>query len=75
MSCTQAFDALAGCYSVGGQVKHYYRYGHMNDCVKEFTKFRFCVMNSDPVKVQRWYKEELEEKRSRGSSEDVWSAR
>ncbi|CDR40379.1 CYFA0S05e00100g1_1 [Cyberlindnera fabianii] len=75
MSCTEAFDQLTSCYSVGGQVKHYYRYGHMNDCVKQLERFQFCLFNSDPVKIQQWYKKELDEKRARGSSEDIWELR
>jgi len=75
MSCTEAFDQLTGCYSLGGQVRHYYRYGEMNDCVKQFEKFKFCLMTSDPVKIQQYYKETLDAKKAKGSSEDIWELR
>ncbi|ODQ58933.1 hypothetical protein WICANDRAFT_32355, partial [Wickerhamomyces anomalus NRRL Y-366-8] len=75
MSCTEAFDQLVACYSLGGQIRHYYRYGEMNDCVSQFSKFKFCLTNSDPVKIQQFYKETLDKKKDTGSSEDVWELR
>lgn len=75
MSCTEAFDQLTACYSVGGQLRNYYRFGQLNDCVTEFDKFKFCLFNKDPVKVQQYYKSVLDQKKSMGSSEDVWQLR
>jgi hypothetical protein len=72
MSCTEAFDQLAQCYSVGGQIKNYYRFGEINDCVREFDKFKFCIFNKDPVKIQKYHQKILEEKKNMGSSEDIW---
>ncbi|CCE62149.1 hypothetical protein TPHA_0B04800 [Tetrapisispora phaffii CBS 4417] len=77
MSCREAFDQLTSCYSVGGQFRNYYRYGEYNPCSKQLAKFKFCIMNSkDPVKVQEWYKEQIEyNKEYRGSSDDIWEER
>lgn len=75
MSCTEAFDQLTSCYSLGGQLRNYYRYGQMNDCVKEFSKFKFCLFNSDPETIRQFHKDSLQELRSKGSSEDVWELR
>lgn len=77
MSCTDAFDQLTGCFSIGGQFRHYYRYGNMNECMKEFEKFKFCVLHSkDPVKVQEWYKDQWQKNQERkGTSDDIWKER
>ncbi|AMD19505.1 HCL646Wp [Eremothecium sinecaudum] len=77
MSCTEAFDRLTECYSIGGLVRHYYRFGEYNKCAKHMDKLMFCIWNStDPVKVQKWYRDEWEvNKLTRGSSEDVWKVR
>ncbi|AAS54079.1 AFR707Cp [Eremothecium gossypii ATCC 10895] len=77
ISCTEAFDRLTDCYSIGGLVRHYYRHGEFNGCSKEIERFKFCILHgSDPVRVQQWYREEWEmNKSTKGTSEDVWSLR
>lgn len=75
MSCVEAFDQLTGCYSLGGQVRHYYRYGRMNDCLRQYDKFKFCIFNSDPKAIQDYYRKVAEANKQRGSSEDVWEPR
>lgn len=77
MSCTDAFDQLTGCFSLGGQFRNYYRHGHMNECLKEFEKFKFCVIHyKDPVKVQEWHKEQWQKNQERkGTSDDIWKER
>ncbi|SCW03026.1 LAFE_0G01310g1_1 [Lachancea fermentati] len=77
MSCTEAFDQLTACYSVGGQFRNYYRYGEFNPCVKQLAKFKFCIVNgTDPIKVQEWYRDQAEYNRiHRGSSDDIWEER
>lgn len=75
MNCTEAFDQLVACYSLGGQIRNYYRYGEMSDCVQKFDKLKFCLFNSDPIKIQEWYAKNFDEKGNRGSSEDVWELR
>ncbi|KAH3899569.1 related to Early meiotic induction protein 1 [Saccharomycodes ludwigii] len=77
MSCTECFDQLTECFSIGGQFRNYYRYGKFDLCEKQGDKLKFCLANStDPVKVQEWYKKELEyNKKYRGTSDDVWEER
>lgn len=77
MSCMDAFDQLTACFSLGGQFRHYYRYGSFNECLKDFDKFKFCLMYSkDPVKVQEWYRDQWKQNReSRGTSDDIWKER
>lgn len=77
MSCTEAFDQLTACYSLGGQFRHYYRYGEYNMCSKQLDKFKFCIINgSDPIKVQEWYHKQLQHNKVyMGISDDIWKER
>ncbi|ODQ81906.1 hypothetical protein BABINDRAFT_160136 [Babjeviella inositovora NRRL Y-12698] len=81
MSCTQAFDLLVGCFSLGGQIKSYYRYGTLANCEDQLTKFKFCISNSTKSGAEKeqgisqWYKESWAQKKASGSSEDVWDAK
>ncbi|AET37305.1 Emi1p Ecym_1047 [Eremothecium cymbalariae DBVPG len=77
MSCMEAFDQLTECYSIGGLVRHYYRFGELNSCAKEMEKLKFCLMyGSDPIKVQKWYRDEVEtNRRTKGTSDDIWKVR
>lgn len=77
MSCREAFDQLTTCLSIGGQFRNYYRYGEFSACEKQVNKFKFCILNAkDPVKVQEWYHNQVEEnKLRRGSSDIVWKER
>lgn len=45
ISILTAFDELLSCFSVGGQVKHYYRYGSYTACEREREKFWFAMRN------------------------------
>ncbi|SCU95598.1 LAFA_0G01178g1_1 [Lachancea sp. 'fantastica'] len=77
MSCTEAFDQLSACYSVGGQFRNYYRFGDFNACTKQLEKFKFCILHgTDPVEIQRWYQKQAEQNAENcGSSEDIWQER
>ncbi|CAH2351930.1 hypothetical protein CLIB1423_05S01596 [[Candida] railenensis] len=45
LSITTAFDEVLQCFSLGGQVKHYYRYGSYSLCQSQREKFWFSVTN------------------------------
>ncbi|EDO19129.1 hypothetical protein Kpol_2000p97 [Vanderwaltozyma polyspora DSM 70294] len=77
MSCKEAFDQMTICLSLGGQFRNYYRYGKFNQCEVQLEKFKFCLFNGkDPVKVQEWYRKQMEyNKEHRGSSDDIWEER
>jgi hypothetical protein len=82
MSCVQAFDELVDCYSIGGQVRHVYRYGHMNNCLDKRNKVKFCLVtklagaDEQKKRIATYYMEKLaKQKLERGSSEDVWKPR
>lgn len=82
MSCSQAFDLLLKCYSIGGQIRHYYRYGDLSHCKDQRKRLKFCLFNKlKPEEdrkrnVAQFYKERLAEKMSDGyTSEAVWESR
>uniref|UniRef100_A0A060TD38 ARAD1B21208p n=1 Tax=Blastobotrys adeninivorans TaxID=409370 RepID=A0A060TD38_BLAAD len=82
MSCSQAFDELYQCYSIGGQMRNMWRHGEMNACRQQREKFKFCwavKLQSKPEQEKRiaqYYKRRLaERKAAKGSSENVWSRR
>lgn len=77
MSCMEAFDRLTTCYSLGGQFRSYYRYGKLNPCDRQLARFKFCIFHGrNPVRVQEWYKEEMElNKKLKGSSDVIWTER
>ncbi|KAK9369652.1 hypothetical protein V1509DRAFT_618716 [Lipomyces kononenkoae] len=81
MSCTQQFDELVKCYSIGGQVRHVYRYGSIRDCNDRWAMFRFCIgtrLDSDEdkrKKIYEFYKQKVADDLKDGSSEDVWKVR
>lgn len=82
MKCTQAFDELVECYSLGGQLRNIYRYGEMSNCQEQRKKAKFCIfnkLNSEEVqqeRVAKFYMEKLaRQKLEKGSSEDIWSVR
>lgn len=45
MSIITAFDEVLQCFGVGGQVRHYYRYGTYNLCEDARKKLWFAVRN------------------------------
>ena len=45
MSITTAFDELLLCFLLGGQLKHYYRYGTYSLCQPQREKFWFALAN------------------------------
>lgn len=77
MNCREAFDQLTICYSIEGKFRNYYRYGQFNPCQKQLTKLNFCLLHgTDPIKVQEWYKAELERnKELKGSSDTLQKER
>lgn len=83
MSCSQAFDQLVACYSIGGQVRHVYRHGGISYCDGRWAKLRFCLQmkavwdeEEKAKRVSRFYMQKLAEKKKQvGSSEDVWAVR
>jgi len=77
MSCVECMDQLIDCFSFGGQLRNYYRYSKFDICENQTNKLKFCLTSGkDPVKIQEFYKEQLEfNKKYRGSSEDIWEER
>ena len=45
MSITTAFDEILLCFLLGGQLKHYYRYGTYSLCQPQREKFWFALAN------------------------------
>ncbi|CUM62698.1 uncharacterized protein PRCAT00000254001 [Priceomyces carsonii] len=45
LSVFSALDELIGCFSLGGQLKSYYRYGSYDNCARQREKFWFAVKN------------------------------
>lgn len=83
MACAQAFDEMVACYSIGGQVRHIYRYGGISYCNDRWSKMKFCLKlkavwdeNERAKRVAKYYMEQLaKQKKEKGSSEDIWSVR
>lgn len=82
MRCSQVFDQLLKCYSIGGQIRHYYRHGELSYCMENRDKLLFCLktkLNTEEVrkeKISKWYKEKLAEQMAqRQTSEQVWASR
>lgn len=82
MRCSQVFDQLLKCYSIGGQIRHYYRHGELSYCMDKRSKLMFCLktkLNTEEVrkeKISKWYKEKLAEQMAqRRTSEQVWASR
>ncbi|KAK9317954.1 hypothetical protein V1524DRAFT_389990 [Lipomyces starkeyi] len=81
MSCTQQFDELVKCYSIGGQVRNVYRYGSIRDCNDRWSMFKFCIgtrldtEEGKRKKIYEFYRQKAAEDLKNGSSEDVWKAR
>lgn len=82
MNCSQVFDQLLKCYSIGGQMRYYYRYGEMSYCQDKQKKLKFCLktkMLSEEDKKQnisKWYMQQLaEQKLKKQTSEQIWNAR
>lgn len=83
MSCSQAFDELVACYSIGGQFRHVYRYGGISYCNDRWAKAKFCLKmkavwdeNERAKRVAKYHMEKLaKQKKEGGSSEDIWSVR
>lgn len=47
MLVSTAFDELFQCFSIGGQVKNYYRYGELSYCKPQREKLWFAIKNGD----------------------------
>lgn len=83
MSCSDAFNELVACYSIGGQLRHIYRYGGISYCKDPWAKMKFCLKTKayrdDEERrkvVAKYFMEKLaKQKKEGGSSEDVWSVR
>lgn len=45
ISVVSALDDLILCFAIGGQVKHYYRYGSYTTCERQRSKFWFALKN------------------------------
>ena len=45
LALSTAFDELFQCFSLGGQVKNYYRYGSFSYCKQQREKLWFAVLN------------------------------
>lgn len=82
MDCSQAFDQLLKCYSLGGQMRSYYRYGEMNYCYDKRDKLKFCLKtklmseNDQKEKIREWHMRHLAEQQAKKqTSEFVWNSR
>lgn len=82
MNCSQVFDQLLKCYSIGGQMRNYYRYGEMSYCTDKRNKLKFCLKTkfyqeeNRKEAISRWYMERLAHQLKEGkSSEEIWSSR
>ncbi|ODQ66901.1 hypothetical protein NADFUDRAFT_14390, partial [Nadsonia fulvescens var. elongata DSM 6958] len=82
MSCYRAFEELIGCYSIGGQFRHAWRYGGLGLCEDKQDRWTFCIKQSfsseaeKARQVQNWYKQKLaRDMATKGSSESVWASR
>ncbi|EGV65967.1 hypothetical protein PSN45_003227 [Yamadazyma tenuis] len=49
MSISTAFDELFQCFSIGGQIKNYYRYGELSYCGKQREKLWFALRHGSFV--------------------------
>lgn len=81
MSCVTLMDELLQCFSLGGQLRHYYRYGEVSLCQKQHEKLMFCFktkMYSDEERelaVARFFQKRYINDCKKGSSEDIWESR
>ena len=82
MNCSQVFDQLLKCYSIGGQIRNYYRYGEINYCHDTRSKLKFCLgvklkgEEDRKEEIRKWYMKQLGEQQAKHhSSETVWSSR
>ena len=82
MSCNQVFDQVLKCFSIGGQVRHYYRYGELSYCQRQRDQLNLCMkskLNPDDVrreKISQWYKQKLADQIRNGqTSEQIWKSR
>ncbi|ODV97725.1 hypothetical protein PACTADRAFT_230 [Pachysolen tannophilus NRRL Y-2460] len=82
MSCLTAMDELLQCFSAGGQLRNYYRYGDFSLCERHYDKLKFCMKvnllpseSEKEYKIANYYKERLIKDSKKGSSEDIWDAR
>lgn len=82
MKCSQAFDELIDCYSIGGQLRHVYRYGNMDMCQDKRAKLKFCLFtklaskDEQRKRISEYYMQRIaRQKLENGSSEDIWIAR
>lgn len=80
MNCSQAFDLIVKCYSLGGLARDYYRYGEVANCGDRVAKWKFCMkskFDQDKEESIRQYYITQAAKRSQTehSSESVWNCR
>ncbi|CDK29894.1 unnamed protein product [Kuraishia capsulata CBS 1993] len=83
MSCLTCMDELLECFSLGGQIRNYYRFGELTSCDRQNEKLLFCLRNKYRVateeekktEIQAFFHRRLVEDKKRGSSEDVWDVR
>lgn len=82
MNCSQVFDQLLKCYSLGGQIRNYYRYGEISYCLEKRSKLKFCLgtklMSEEDrrEKIRHWHIKQLAEQQAkRQTSEVVWKSR
>lgn len=82
MNCSQVFDQLLKCYSIGGQIRNYYRYGEINYCQDKRAKLKFCLsakLKGEEARkeaIRDWYIKQLGEQQAKHqTSEFVWSSR
>lgn len=47
ISILTAFDELFECFSIGGQIRNYYRYGSLDSCIDQREKFWFAMKHGN----------------------------
>lgn len=81
-ACSTLFDRWASCYALGRQLRHVYRYGLVDDCVRYREDFKFCLTLrtlDDDARRRAWIERRAEasahERLGPRSSECVWTMR
>ncbi|KAI5964792.1 uncharacterized protein KGF55_001862 [Candida pseudojiufengensis] len=53
LSIMTSLDELIGCFALGGQFKHYYRYGTYDNCQLQRSKFWFAIKHGTLVESSK----------------------
>ncbi|KAI5951535.1 hypothetical protein KGF54_004609 [Candida jiufengensis] len=61
LSIMTSLDELIACFALGGQFKHYYRYGSYDLCQKQREKFWFAIKHGTMIESKKSDLKALEE--------------